>query len=303
MSDTANTNASAPAAPAGTVAPGGSPAGTTAPAVAPQLIEVKIDGKVEKWPLERVIAEAQKSSASSKRFQEANGMKAKLDAAMKALKEDAPEADEMLKELGIEDPMEFYRQRFGKRLQSRLMTEEERKSHEREQENKKLKGEIEKRDKEKLDAEQAVKRDEVIKAYDTGIGEALKAVAIPKNAFTIKRMCEVADTYLERGVEPNWKVVAGIVQGEFFKALTATLEESEDDSIFDQVMTPKLRKRLRGLELKKLRGPSTTTAPTNEQKEAAREEGAAKKETKPYMTRDEMLDYLEKVKRDAKEQR
>jgi hypothetical protein len=259
---------------------------------------VKIDGKVEKWPLERVIAEAQKSTASGKRFEEANHTKAKVDKLLTALREDSDEADSLLKEMGIEDPMEFFRTRFGRRLQTKMMTADERKAHEQAQENKRLKGELEKSTKEREEQRLSVLRDATIKSYDQGIGEGLSSVSLPKNAFVIKRMCEVADTYLADGLDPNWKAVAQTVEDEFFGGFAETLESIEDDAKLEKLLREKTRKRMRKMELGRLRGkegvnkpnPQPVVQPTNGQKDV---------EKRPYMNRDEMLDYLESVKQKA----
>jgi len=294
MSDAAPITA--PAAAASPANPGGAAPVSPGAAAVADLFEVKIDGRTEKWTRDRLIAEAQKGAASNKRFQEASELQKQANALIQALKEGGDEADAILAKFGVEDPMELFRTNFGKRLKAATMTREEREAMGRESENKRLKSELEKHKAEVEEKRIAAIRDETIQRYDAGIGEALKASQLPKNAFSIKRMCEVADTYLAQGVEPNWKVVAQVVEDEFFGGFSGSLEEMAEEKL-EKLLSPKLRAKLRKLELTKLRGGKGGTKPAEGQKPPERKDGEPAK--KDYMDLGDMRDYLENVKMKA----
>jgi hypothetical protein len=306
MSDAAPT--AAPAATGGTEGtpdvgtPGAEGTPANPAAATPELFEVVVNGQKMKWSRERVIAEAQKSAAGQKAFEEAARLRKEVEAFKGRFKD--PEAlDAFVKEQGYEDPAEFFREHFGRHLKPRLMKPEERAAHEQAEENKRLKAELEKRDAAEKTARKERLKDELAKHYDTGMVAALKEMKLPSNPYTIKRMAETAlAAFIDKGQEPNWKVVAQMVDEDLYGGLAETLDSIEDEETLGRYIREGTRKRLRQADLKRLRGGASPAGKPDPkaaaEAKAKAEELAGKQENKKgYMTREELHEYLDRVKK------
>jgi hypothetical protein len=262
---------------------------------------VVINGEKMRWTRERVIAEAQKGHAGQRAFEDAARARREVEEFKGKFKD--PEAlDAFIKEQGYDDPAEFFREHFGRHLKPRLMTEEQRAAYEQEMENKRLKAELEKRNKAESEGRKEALKNELAKQFDAGMVMALKEMKLPSNPFTVKRMAEVAlDQFVDKGLQPNWRVIGEIVQDDLYSGLAETLEGIEDEETLSKYIREKTRKRLRQADLKRLRGggqaPNKPSAKDAAEAKAKVEAGSEAKPSKGYMTREELHEHLEKVKR------
>lgn len=272
-----DTPAAAPSAPASTPAPtpaaapapssapppsGGAPsasgqplaagdASKTPPPAKEQEFEVKIDGKVERWPLRKLLTNAEVGEAQRRRFDEIARRRAELDAREKAM----------------EDPdriLELARQRLGDRWQ-KVTEEEVIRRHEQaqmtpeQQELAKLRQE--KLEREKADAERAAKEAEAKAAEEgrqasaaylakwKGVLEEMKIPlgekATPLTAITLSRFARLERQAAAGGFDAPPELLRDMVREEIRGEQALVLQGLEGDALLEHLGPEMVEKVIR----------------------------------------------------------
>lgn len=251
---------------------------------------MKVNGRTEKWPLERVLAEAQKSHAAQERFQQAAREKQEILRAREQFKQNP---DAFIKAMGFDNPTDFYRSNFAAKMRESMMTPEQREQAARERELEELRREKqgwqEKEKQARLEKEQAA----AAQRFESGWKEALAAAKLKETPHLTRMAAQMAMDELEAGQEPNWHAIAQGLKEQFHGGYRESLESLEDDDALEELLGPKVAERVRKAALKKIAprpggaGPALSAAT------------APKPVDKRQMTPDEFREYMEQMKRGA----
>jgi hypothetical protein len=269
---------SAPAAPAGATDISAAPAGTEAGAqpggtpkapakAAPAKIwELKVNGKVQKFTEEQMIARASQSEASDQRFQEAAQMRKQAEAAMGRFKDPAQLMDALqdpalgLNKEQIREAMEaWYSKEF---IEPEKLSPAEKRARDAEDKLKKYQKDEKDREAEKLQAADEARTADARKEIQAQIIEALEASDLPRTNFTIRRLAYWMSRNRDNGFDAPTSVLVGQVKNDFNTNLRDMVQASDGETLVrllgDDIVT-KLRKY--DLEqLRKTRGQGSLPA-------------------------------------------
>jgi hypothetical protein len=217
------------------------------------LVSVKVQGKVQKMPLRDVLSGYQLRQVSDKKMQEAASYKKSVDSQVQQFVNWAKEnPDQFLSKTGI-DPDEFAEARLAKRLEMMGMSEEQRRAHDLEQENRRFKQQEEERLKEQEAAENARKDAEVAQQLDVIIAKEFEMSGLPKTPYYVKQIAAYMHGAIARGeqLRPGFAkdIVAKRANSEMDVAYKARLDSMSDEDLLSYLGDGVL-KRIRKAEIK-----------------------------------------------------
>lgn len=171
-------------------------AGESEEAAEPELYEVQVDGRKEQWTREKLVAEAQKSSAAQKRFREAAELTKKNQAILEMLDKD-PIA--VLKERKA-DIRKLATEFLSQQAEDAMLSPEEREFRDIRAERDSLKAEKEQSAAKAQQAEQAKAYEAVTEQLDKSFTEAAQRAGLEQHPNTLEMMVEVAMEAVELGL-------------------------------------------------------------------------------------------------------
>lgn len=170
----------------------------------PELHEVVVNGKKERWTTEKLIREAQKASASDQRFRESAEKEKRTQRVLELLKTDPASA---LAELGI-DVDSVATERMSAKAEEALLTPEQRELKAAKAELEKYKAQETAKQAEAAKAEEAKAFEAAATHLEKGFIEAAKTIGLETNPTTLELMTDIAVEALELGVPMTVEQIA-----------------------------------------------------------------------------------------------
>lgn len=270
------TEASAPAAVESSPGTVKAPPATAAPAKAapPKLYEVKVNGKVQKFTEEQLIAKASQSEASDQKFQEAAQMRKQNEAMLGRFKDPTKLMDALqdpslgLSKDQIREALEaWYSREF---IEPEKLSPAEKRAREAEDKLKKYEQQEKDAETKKLQDAEDQRTAEARTEIQNQIIEALETSDLPRTNFTIRRLAYWMSRNRDMGFDAPTSVLVERVRNDYNTNLREMVQKSDGETLIkllgDDIVT-KIRKYDLG-ELRKTRGggtppPSQDPAPTN----------------------------------------
>jgi len=219
----------------------------------PKKIKVKVYGKEQEYTLEELKQLASYSAGAEQKWKEAQSIQQKIEQAQEELKSDPVSA---LKRAGkSEDEIRQFMEDYLINIHKQeLMSEEELRVYNLEQENKRLKAEQEKRDKEKQEKEQAAQRDSWAQRLEAEFTQALEQVNIPKNPNTIARMANYMEKALIEKIELSATQAAKLVEEDLKNEISHFYKDAPPDKLI-QALGEDTVKKIKGYEASQVKDP------------------------------------------------
>lgn len=279
MSEAASAPAAsaAPATDAPATTPAESSLGTTkapasaAPAkpAAPKLYEVKVNGKVQKFTEEQLIARASQSEASDQKFQEAAQMRKQNEAMLGRFKDPTKLMDALqdpslgLSKDQIREAMEsWYNREY---IEPEKLSPAEKRAREAEDKLKKYEEKEKEADAKKLQEEDEKRTSDARTEIQNQIIEALETSDLPRTNFTIRRLAYWMGRNRDMGFDAPTSVLVERVRNDYNTNLREMVQKSDGETLIkllgDDIVT-KIRKYDLG-ELRKTRGGPAPTQSTD----------------------------------------
>lgn len=222
-------------------------------------LKLKLEGADVELSESEVIALAQQSGVAQKRFMEAAAMRKQAEQVLEFIHSNPKEA---LSRLGV-DLRKFSEETLTEIIKREQESPEQKKIRETEEKLRayeaKEKEEAEAaKQKEQQEKEAAAKRIEeekqaaTIKKYDDLFTEALAKIDLPKNAYTVTRMAQLARIQLKKGVQVDANIIAKLVKEDYaeeFKTQTA----GKDGDALMAMLGPEIIKLITKAQIAKLK--------------------------------------------------
>lgn len=246
-------------------------------------------GKTEREVAEAdLIALAQKGWASDEKFQEAAKERKRIAGLLTKLKDDP---DQVLKHLGIDDPVGFYRQRLEAEIKKRTMDPKQREIEEAKEAIRRERMELE-AEKKRIHEERLTKlQNHYQEQYDKELSEAIDKSGLPKNPRTVRRAAELAYKNIEQGLNLPWSTIMEMVREEYNEAIRELALSSDEDRIIS-LFGDEFIKKVQSADMKR-RKIAPESKPV--QQEAKGESDAPKKK---QLTPDEFRERIRKFGRE-----
>lgn len=175
------------------------PANGQKTATAPEVYELKINGKTERLTKEQLILRAQKVEAIEDRFREAAKLEAKAKDLLAMLETD-PEA--ALSKLG-KDPQALFEKVLARKAEEAQLTPEQREALALKRERDEAKKELEALRKEKQEAAQKAADERTAARLEETLLKAAESYGLDKTPETLQQLTDLALEYIELGVAPT----------------------------------------------------------------------------------------------------
>lgn len=192
--------------------------------------KIKVNGKERLVDEKTAIAYLQRELAADEKFRQASAEAKRIEAIIKAAKEDP---DKFFRELTGLDPLEYSKKRIGDEIKRMAMTPEQREL----EEYKAKVAAFEKKERERIAAEQRASQERAkefyIKKYDTEIPDALKAAGLPVNEDTVRYTAEVMIANLEEGLDLPYEMVMDLVKDKYQKSFKGFFESSDKERLLE----------------------------------------------------------------------
>lgn len=252
--------------------------------------KLKVNGQEREVDEKTAMAWAQRGMAADEKFQQAAQKQKQIDRLVQLAKDDP---DQLLAELTGKDPTEIYKSKLKERLEKLSMDPRERELHE-------AKSKLEayeraeaarKAEAEKLNLDRATQF--YIQKYDKELPEAIKAAGLPLTEDVIKATAEIMMLNLEQGMDLPYELVMELVKDRYKRSFTGFLSASDMDALIDLFGEEKVD----ALFAAKAKRKAPKAAQPAATKPAV---SAADKKEKPYMTPDELKEYVANWAKDGK---
>lgn len=240
----------APAAGAAQAQPGkAGPAAAASPTPAEvRKLKLKLDGKDVEMPESEVIALAQKSGSSGKRFEEAQKLRAEAEAVLRFAKENPAE---FFARTGM-NARQWAEEYLIGELKREQMSPEQRKAAENEEKLKKYEAEKKAADDKKKSDELAALQKKHAERYDALFVEALSKSGLPKTPYTVKRMAELQLVNIRKKLELTPDQLAKVVREDYIAEQKALFGSTEGDALLE-MLGPDVVKKLSKAQIAKLK--------------------------------------------------
>lgn len=228
---------------------------------APEMFQLKIDGKDVKVSREEMIVLAQQGKVSTQRFQEASKLRQEAEQIMAFAKQNPTE---FFKKTGM-NAREWAEQFLVNELTVEAMSPEQRKARANEEKLRQYEaGEKQRAEKQK---QEALERDTNThrNRLDLMFTQALNESGLPKTPFTVKRMAELHLINLKNKLELEPTQLAKLVREDFAKEQKALMGGLDGDQLIE-FLGPELVKKLSKAQIAKLKARANGSAPVTETK-------------------------------------
>ena len=247
--------------------------------------KTKVDGEEVEVDFETMRNDYQRAAASNKRFQEASGLKKQAEEFLEMLRKD-PRKVLSHPDIGI-DPKQFAEDVLADYLEEQALSPEQKELRElkrwkAEQEAKKQEEEAEKA--KSLEDQQAM---EWAQEFNSNAPEALKSRGIPVNNVTMRLMRDYAIECLDNGYEPPISELAKLAKEDYQVIVREVFSSSQDEILADLVGEDNL-KRLRNIDLGRVKNPKADAEVPVKAKKASK----GKKSADEFESLDEYFEYL-----------
>lgn len=231
---------------------------------APELFDVKVDGKIVKMTRDELIQHASMGHAADRRFKEAAAMRKQAEAVIGKLRDPKSvitalqdPALGLTKEQIREQFEEWYAREF---IEPEQLTPEQRKLREAEERLKRYeemeKQQEEQKRKEHLESLTAKAREEI----QAQIMEALETSDLPKTNFTIRRLAYWMERNRANGFDAPTSLLVSQVKNEFNSTLRDMVAQSDGDVLI-KILGDDVIQKLRKYDLEQLRKLRQQPAP------------------------------------------
>lgn len=205
----------------------------TPPAVTKKKFKYKADGAEIEEELDdnEIVNRLSLAKAAQKRMQEASSTKKQVEQFMKALKEDPMSVLSNPNIMGQERFQQIAEDFLSKKIQEQMLTPEQRAQIEKEERLKKY--EAQEAEQKRLAEEQKAQQlqEYYTKQYETTIMNALQQSALPKNAYTVKRMAELMQKNIQHGLDLEASQLAQLVSEDYKSEVKALIGSGDPEQI------------------------------------------------------------------------
>jgi hypothetical protein len=203
-----------------------------------------------------LLAMAQKGWAADEKFQAAASTQKQLQALLTKLKEDP---DMVLRQLGVEDPTELYRNRLAEHLKRQMLTPEQRELLDAKAKLAQHEANAKRFQEQQQQAKLEQAKQKYMQQYDQEISQAIEAQGVPKTSRTVARMADLMAKNIKAGHELPVSAIAEIVREEYIDEVKAALGAHKDEKLLD-VIGPELLRKIQTMDAKRRKLPSSAPA-------------------------------------------
>lgn len=231
-----------------------------------RTLKLKVEGKELELPESEVIALAQQGKSAAQRFQEAARLRKETEAVVNFIKSNPKEA---MKHLGI-DPRKFSEEVLMEAIQLEAMTPEQKRLHEAETKLKQIEAEKKRQAEAARQKEIADLTERHRQNYEKMFIDALSAEALPKTAYTVKRMAELTIVAQKKGINVDSRQIAKLVREDYQNEIKALYQNSDPETL-RQLLGEDALKKLRQDEISKLKSQPQKFTQSNPSRKAQSE--------------------------------
>lgn len=290
-SGAADTSGAETGKPAGEVAAATPAAKEAAAKQEARLLKLKINGREEEWPEDKVVAYAQKGRAADQKFEEAAKFRKEREE-FEALMEKNPEKA-LASKLGDERFEKVAVDYLKRKLALKTASPEQRRIMELES---KLK-EREEKDQEEQEKALTEKRNKLVEQHtirlDKEIPEALDSVGLTKSPYTISRMADLMIKARKNGWDVPTKSIAEMVKDEI-RSHIQDLGKNLPDERLAEIYGEEIGERFSKARIARLANPPDSKSNVQASRKAAATTDKLPGQTNK-MSQQEYDDYIEKV--------
>ncbi len=222
------------------------------------------------------------AKAAQKRMQEASTTKRQMDNFIKALKEDPMSVLSNPQVMGNEKFQEIAEAFLSRKLEEQMLTPEQRAQKAMEEKLSKYEAEEKKRT-EAAEAQKAQQLQEhYTKQFETTIMTALQSSALPKNAFTVKRMAELMQKNIQHGLDLEPAQLAQLVKEDYQSEIRALVGGADPESML-AMLGGEVADKIRKHDLSKFQVKNPEPKPSQNQPKTEQRERMSPREYTEYL--------------------